>query len=165
MTTKQFLETLSEHTEADLVFSVNADKQVAPGYHVTEIMSLSYDTVDCGGLVNHWRETVVQLQGPGQRDAATFMSVGKFLSIYDRVAPKVPIQPHAELRLEYGDAQQPAVFYHVAAIEATNGQLRVKLRAPGVTCKAKDRLSQLPANATGCCTPSEISASMTSSCC
>lgn len=158
MKTQTFLDLLTQHPEAELVFEVSDTKHVKPGYHVTEVMSLTYDTVDCGGVVNHWRETVVQLQGPSKKDAPEFMTAGKFLSIYARVAPKVPIQQDAELRVEYGDAEQPAIHYHIGGIHEQGEQLHVTLTPPGVTCKANDRLAQLAPELNvmgGCCAPSE----------
>ena len=141
MITQMFLDTLSQYPEKALVFELSERKHVQPGYHVTEVMSLTYDTVDCGGVVNHWRETVVQLKEPGAKDVPTFMTAGKFLGIYARVAPKVPIQQDAALRVEYGDAEQPAVHYHIDSIQLQDEQLHVVLTAPGVTCKANDRLA------------------------
>lgn len=156
MTTEMFLDLLTQHPEAALVFEVSETKHVKPGYHVTEIMSLTYDTVDCGGVVNHWRETVVQLRGPSQKDAPEFMTAGKFLSIYARVAPKVPIQQDAALRVEYGDTEQPAIHYHIGSIHKQGEQLHVTLTPPGVTCKANDRLAAAERNVMGgCCAPSE----------
>ena len=144
MNTQTFLDTLRRTPEAKLVFELNADSHVRPGYHVTEIMSLGYDSVDCGGMVNHWRETLVQLQAPGKHDAPEFMSASKFLGIFDEVSPKIPLQADAELRVEYGDAARSALHYHVEAVKEDKGRLRVLLEAPDVTCKAKDRLKKLP---------------------
>ena len=142
--TQTFLDTLRRTPKAELVFELNTDAHVHPGYHVTEIMSLGYDSVDCGGVVNHWRETLVQLQAPGRHDTPKFMSAAKFLGIFDEVSHKVPLQTNAELRVEYGDEKRPALHYHVENIKEDKGRLRVVLEAPGVTCKVKDRLKKVP---------------------
>jgi hypothetical protein len=122
-----------------LVFQLNQKPLVAPGYHVTEVKSVSYMTMDCGGLANSWRETVIQLRNPGDEPAPEHMTVQKFLAIYERVAKHVPISNDAELRFEYGDAGQPALSYHVQRIEERGELTLVQLKAPIVSCKARDR--------------------------
>jgi len=141
MDTQTFLENLGQHSRKHLVFEYGG-KTVAPGYHVTEIMNVTYETMDCGGQANFWRETVIQLQGPGSKDRPEFMSTDKFLSIYHRVAASVPVRPDSEIRLEYGDTQTPAIQYHVDSLETNGDSVVVRLSPPGVTCKAADRRNQ-----------------------
>lgn len=150
MTTQEFLNQLEGHPQKPLVFEYGGGKTVAPGYHVTEVMNLTYETVDCGGQANFWRETVVQLQGPGSKDEPEFMRTDKFLGIYHRVAASVPVRPDSEMRLEYGDSETPAVHYHVGSVETEGEAVIVRLSPPGVTCKAADRR----AGASSCCGPS-----------
>ena len=160
MDTQTFLSTLRQTPDKPLVFDYGQDK-VKPGYHVTEIMNVTFETVDCGGQANFWRETIIQLQGPGKRDKPEFMSTDKFLAIYDKVSKAVNIHAEAEVRLEYGDAATPALHYHVDGVREVEDKLVVNLTPPGVTCKARDRLvNALPLAqpvlnaAEGCCTPS-----------
>ncbi|HEU4740127.1 MAG TPA: DUF6428 family protein [Meiothermus sp.] len=151
MDTRTFLETLQAHPDKALVFEYGPGKQLQPGYHVTEVMNVTYESMDCGGQANFWRETIVQLMGPGAKDAPEFMPVKKFLSIYHRVAASVPVRADAEIRFEYGNAEIPAIHYHIGSIAEEAGHLVVRLAQPGVTCKANDR-----AVAQGCCTPAPI---------
>ena len=151
MNTQAFLETLKAHQGKALIFEYAEGKQVLPGYHVTEVMNVTYESMDCGGQANFWRETVVQLMGPGSKDQPEFMSTDKFLSIYGRVVKSVPIRPDTEVRLEYGDAQMPAVHYHVGNIQFQDGAVVVQMTPPGVTCKGANRQQ-----AAGCCTPGMV---------
>ncbi len=148
MDTQGFLNRLEAHFEAQLVFELPGGFRVAPGYHVTEVTHASFQSMDCGGRANAWRQTVVQLKGPSSCDAPEFMPVGKFLSIYRRAAQSVPVRSEDELRLEYGDPERPAVHYHVAGLEAEGDALLVRLQAPGVSCKPQERralgLDELP---------------------
>lgn len=146
MKTLELLEALAPHQDKPLVFKYAQGQQVAPGYHVTEVMNVTYESMDCGGHANFWRETVVQLMGPGPHDQPEFMTVQKFLSIYNRVAASVPVQADAEVRFEYGSTALPAIHYHVGSIALEGDHLVVHLLPPGVTCKAQDR-----AIATDCC--------------
>jgi hypothetical protein len=140
MTTQEFLSALEAHPQQALVFDYGAG-QVKPGYHVTEVMNVTYESMDCGGQANFWRETIVQLQGPGSKDKPEFMSTDKFLSIYNRVVKSVPVRPDSEVRLEYGDTERPAIHYHVRSIQTQDGRVVVQLSPPGVTCKAADRVN------------------------
>ncbi len=152
MTTQELLDTLALHPDKPLVFEASGQR-VSPGYHVTEVMNVTYESMDCGGQANFWRETVVQLMGPGAGDKPEFMTVQKFLSIYRRVAASLPVRGEAEIRFEYGDAARPAVHYHVGQVALEGAHLLVHLLPPGVTCKARDR-------ATGCCAPLEHKATL-----
>ena len=147
MDTQTFISTLESLPNQPLVFDYGEGRQVAPGYHVTEVMNVTYETMDCGGKANFWRETVVQLQGPGAKDKPEFMSVEKFLNIYKKVAASVPVRADSEVRLEYGDSLSPAIRYHVGAIAELDGHLTIFLTPPGVTCKAKSDASS------DCCGP------------
>jgi hypothetical protein len=162
MQTKQLLKSLAQHPSKLLVFEYAHGQQVAPGYHVTEIMNVTYESMDCGGQANFWRETVVQLMGPGPQDRPEFMTVQKFLSIYHRVVASVPVRPDAEIRFEYGSAGLPALRYRVGQTALEGDHLVVRLTPPGVTCKAHDR-----AVAAGCCAPlePEMAAPATARCC
>jgi hypothetical protein len=140
ITTGSFLSTLrAAGLDQRLIFQLNQSPLVAPGYHVTEVKGVSYDTMDCGGVADSWQETVIQLWNPGDEPTREYMTVQKFLAIYDRVARHVPISNEAELRFEYGDIGQPACSYHVQNIETEGELILVHLRAPVVTCKARDR--------------------------
>lgn len=122
-----------------LEFHLDGDPLVGPGYHVTEVKAATYETMDCGGAANRWKETIIQLWNPGDEPENGHMAAGKFLAIYDRVAAHVPVSATAELRFEYGDCSRPASAYPVASLKEAGGRLLVDLRAPVVTCKAIDR--------------------------
>ncbi|PZA05936.1 hypothetical protein EWH23_09585 [Meiothermus sp. PNK-Is4] len=148
MNTQEFLQKLAQHPDKVLVFEYDTGQRVAPGYHVTEIMNVTYESMDCGGQANAWRETVVQLMDPSPKDKPEFMPVKKFLSIYNRVAASVAVEGEAEVRFEYGNPARPAMRYHVGRLEVEGEKLVVRLTPPGVTCKAADW-----ARAAGCCGP------------
>jgi hypothetical protein len=148
MTTKDFISRLRRAPEKPLVFT-NADGEtIHPGYHLTEIKAAAFETVDCGGQTNRWNETIMQLWVPESEGAADFMTAGKFLSIYEKVGRMIDVDPAADVRFEYGDENFFPSNYHVASISEQDGQLRVELRPPQSTCKARDRRA---AGASCCC--------------
>lgn len=138
MTTQDFLSTLEPLSSKLLVFDYG-DGQIKPGYHVTEVMNVTYESMDCGGQANVWRETIIQLMGPSIQDKPEYMTVEKFLSIYRKVVASVPVRAEAEVRFEYGDAYRPAIHYHVGRVEEHGDGVIIHLAQPSVTCKASDR--------------------------
>jgi hypothetical protein len=121
------------------MFIDSADATIHGGYHLTELKAASFDTVDCGAQKNRWNETIVQLWVPEEEESDEFMSAKKFLAIYDKVAGLITVEPSAEIRFEYGDENFPPSNYHVGNITETAVEIRVQLRLPEATCKARDR--------------------------
>lgn len=139
MTTRDFISRLREAAAKQLVFTNSDGAMVHGGYHLTELKAASFDTVDCGAQKNQWNETIVQLWVPEDEENGEWMTAAKFLSIYDRVARLIPLDPTAEIRFEYGDKNFPPSNYHVENISETAAEFRVQLRLPQTTCKARDR--------------------------
>jgi len=147
MTTHDFIGRLREAPAKQLVFTDSDDATIHGGYHLTELKAASFDTVDCGGQKNQWNETIVQLWIPEDEGNGEFMTAAKFLSIYDKVARLIPLDPTAEIRFEYGDENFPSSNYHIETISENEAELRVQLRLPQATCKARDRRE----SGAGCC--------------
>ena len=51
----------------------------------------------------------------------------------------IALDPVAEIRFEYGDENFPPSNYHLEKIIENPAELRVQLRLPQATCKARDR--------------------------
>lgn len=139
MTTRDFISRLREAAAKQLVFTNSDGAMVHGGYHLTELKAASFDTVDCGAQKNQWNETIVQLWVSEDEENGEWMTAAKFLSIYDRVARLIPLDPTAEIRFEYGDENFPPSNYHVENISETAADVRIQLRLPQTTCKARDR--------------------------
>ena len=139
MTTHDFISRLREAPAKQLVFTNSDGTTIHRGYHLTELKAASFDTVDCGAQKNRWNETIVQLWVPEDEENGEFMTAAKFLSIYDKVARLIPLDSTAEIRFEYGDENFPPSNYHVEMITGNEAELRVQLRLPQATCKARDR--------------------------
>src|SRR5437870_3447711 len=102
MKTNEFISALRTAPDHQLIFVDLGGQAVHGGYHLTELKTASFDTVDCGGQFNRWQETIVQLWAPRDADDDC-MPAGKFLQIFDKVRGMVPINLDAEMRVEYGD--------------------------------------------------------------
>lgn len=150
LTTARFLKALEGSTELPLVFHLSDGKTVPVGYHVTEIKSVNFETVDCGGKTNTWQDTIIQLwRSKGEKDDQ-YMTAGKFLKIYHQVASRIKVQEGAEIKFEYGDDGQPAVHFEVSDLRVSDGQFQVHLDWVGVRCKAADRAREAAALGNSC---------------
>ena len=147
MTTHDFISTLREAPTKQLVFINSDGATIHGGYHLTELKAASFDTVDCGAQKNQWNETIVQLWVPEEEENGERMTAAKFLSIYDKVARLISLDVTAEIRFEYGDENFPPSDYHIEMISENEAELRVQLRLPQTTCKARDRRE----SGAGCC--------------
>jgi len=139
MQTHEFIATLRRSGDKQLVFANEEGAAIHGGYHLTELKAASFDTVDCGGQKNRWHETIVQLWVPESEESDEFMTARKFLSIYDRVGGMIALDSEAEIRFEYGDENFPPSNYHVEEVTQDDTTIRVELRPPQTTCKARDR--------------------------
>ena len=139
MKTREFIEQLRGARCKQVLFVDENDTTIHGGYHLTELKAATFDTVDCGGQKTRWNETIVQLWVPENEESDEFMTADKFLSIYDRVSGMIALDPEAEIRFEYGDENFSPSNYHVPKVTEDADIIRVELRPPQATCKARDR--------------------------
>jgi hypothetical protein len=154
MKTNEFISKLRAAPTNQLIFVDLDGHTVHRGYHLTELKAASFETVDCGGQRNRWPETIVQLWVPAAADP-DYMTSAKFLKIFDKVRGMIPLNPAAEIRVEYGDENFFPSTYHVHLIIHEQQVTRVLLAPPATTCKARDRRAcdASDHDAQACCTP------------
>jgi hypothetical protein len=152
MKTNEFISELCAAPQNRLLFIDANGNQVHAGYHLTELKAASVDAVDCGGRVNHWPETIVQLWVPAN-PAGDYMTCAKFLKIFDQVRGMIPLTVDAEIRVEYGGENFFQSTYHVRSVTRDQNMTRVLLAPPQTTCKVRDRrVAGSPATeAQSCC--------------
>lgn len=138
MKTQDFIGLLRKSPKKELVFVNPEGVSIHTGYHLTELKAASFDTVDCGGQKNQWPETIVQLWVPQDADE-DYMTAEKFMRIYDKVSGMIALRSDAEIRFEYGDENFFPSNYHVEQVTENANEIRVELRPPQTTCKARDR--------------------------
>ena len=148
MKTQELIKSLRNAADRPVVFMNEDGTTIHGGYHLTEVKAAEFSTVDCGAQKNRWNETIVQLWVPEGEESDEFMTAQKFLSIYDKVSKMIDVDPDAEIRVEYGDENFFPSNYHVDSINADGESVRVTLRPPQTTCKARDRRA---ATGAGCC--------------
>lgn len=138
MKTKEFLSILRRSPKKQLLFVNAAGMSIHAGYHLTELKVATLATVDCGAQRNQWKETIIQLWVPENERDETFMSSGKFLSIYDKVSEMIEVDLAADIRFEYGDENFFPSNYDVRTV-TEGASIEVQLQPPQTTCKARDR--------------------------
>src|SRR5438876_3085897 len=99
MKTNEFISELRAASQNRLLFIDASGNQVHAGYHLTELKSALVDAVDCGGRVNHWPETIVQLWVPAS-PGDDYMASAKFVKIFDKVRGMLRLTVGAEVRVE-----------------------------------------------------------------
>lgn len=154
MKTSPFLSALRAHAGLPLIFRT-AHAAVAPGYHLTEVKRVAYETMDCGAATHRWTETQFELWVPPAAEHAPgrpAMAAGKFLGIVARVEAGLPLDGEATARIFVGLDGHPAALYDIAGIAARDGQLVIELTPDRARCKAAERRAAADAaDAGGCC--------------
>jgi hypothetical protein len=150
MKTSSFLRELRQHGSFPLTFHTPSGAVVAPGYHLTEVKRVAYDTVDCGAEAHRWAETQFEIRAPSTIEPlAPPMAAGKFLGIVDRVERQLPLDGDAPARVFTSFPGQPAALFDINRVEAHDGTLTVTLSPDRTRCKASERAQA--AAGQGCC--------------
>jgi hypothetical protein len=143
-------------------FTTNAGAQVPPGYHVTEVMNVHVDSVDCGGRPSSFSRTVVQLWNGlnvFSGSESDFLSAGKIKRIFDRVDAIQTLLRDEEIFFEWGDTSHPTATYAVRAFDAGSEAIDFHLFVPSTQCKPAAELG------VDCCSTKDVVAELSSACC
>lgn len=161
MKTSEFLNLLKEHQEKALIFEYFPQNLVGANYHITEIKNAVFDTVDCGGQIDFWKETIVQLwESPSEIEKRDYLTAEKALSIFEKVHKIKPMSLNSEIKFEYGNDKFHTAQLFVNDFEIHNQNLIIKLAVQKAECKASELCGVTPeknvqenacAPGTGCC--------------
>jgi hypothetical protein len=139
MQTSEFFQLIDQHPGKLLRFRDYQGGLVHPSYHVSEVKTATFETVDCGNMAHEWTETILQLWLSDDPDAERAMETGKVVGILAKVSQKIAVNPEAELRVEYGNENFPPVVFHVEKVEADAQTVTVSLQPPVLQCKLEER--------------------------
>ena len=156
MKTKEFLNLLTDHPDKEILFEYRSGQYVAKAYHITEVKNVHVDSVDCGGHLHSYDETVVQLWVNGGEQKDHYMIAGKAMKIFDIVNRKKPLRSDTKIFFEYGDEQTPTSVYEVDNVGIEDNQLIVKMSIPPTVCKPMQLLNVVQdavQSVAGCCGP------------
>lgn len=144
------LRRLEGHQEATLSI-LYGDREVQPGYHVTEVKAGSFQTLDCGGNPDSWQETVLQIEDIAGGSKPQ-MTAGKFASILALVDKKVRLDRDARLTIEIGRPGEAMRVFDIADLSIKDSRALLTLGMRAAICKPRHRGRQ--AEAASCCSPS-----------
>lgn len=133
-----FLAALRPYAALPLAFEY-AGRRVRPGYHITEIKAARFDALDCGGNPETWTEALLQLWDVDGEPGRAMMTAGKFLSIYEKAASRLPIQGTDPVVFECGDRVSAAGRYTPESVRVESGAVVVALEPLSASCKPQDR--------------------------
>ena len=139
MVLRDFIDTLSAHTDKELLFEYAPGVLVGTNYHITEVKSTHVDSVDCGGQADSWDETVIQLwESPDEIGKKDYMAVPKALQILQTVSKVKAFKLDSLVKLEYSNANFHTASLDVKNIVVNGSQLVFKLHVISTDCKAKE---------------------------
>ncbi len=143
-----------------LVF-VTDEGEIGAGYHVTELRHSTSKGIDCGGKIETWQETRLQLlDGQG----STHMSVGKFSDIVQQSLSALPELAQAPLLAEFGHNNSGLMLMSVGAPELQDETVVLRLGKACAICKPAQRNKGIGDEASSCCGSIPNSVSKTSCC-
>jgi hypothetical protein len=142
MNWQDFKAKLEQYPGLHLQFVYATNQQVAASYHITEIKQAPIVSVDCGGVRNAWTEIIIQLWEPPQQEPGRAMQVHKALKIVDIVAEKLPLNPEAIVKIEFGNSRFDTRQMYPGNFEITEDNLTIYLEPYFTQCKAINRGDQ-----------------------
>ena len=159
MTTNELIDLLNENLSKQLIFEYQSGAFTQPDYHITEVKNISIEAINCGGGVETWNETIIQLwENPFSTELGTTMKTDKALQILERVQSERPLNGKAEVRFEYGNKRFNTCIQSVKEIAENNRALIISLGEIKADCKDKEACGiEIPvteskcAPGSGCC--------------
>jgi len=151
MNTSSFLTALRANSNLPLVFRAGRET-VNPGYHLTEVKRVSYETMDCGAMTHRWSESQFEIWVPALAEVTPgrgHLPAEKFLTIIDRVESELPLNGDTTARIHASFDGQPAGLYDIEAVNTRDGELWIELTPDRTRCKAAER--RVAAAAGACC--------------
>ncbi|MEN8126110.1 MAG: DUF6428 family protein [Bacteroidota bacterium] len=155
----EFITILEKNFDKELKFEYAPSKVAGANYHLTEVKNVQFDTTDCGGQTNFWKETHFQLwESPNEIGKTEFMKTDKIDSIIKKVDKIKPLMLDTELKIEYGNDNFSTSVMPIESIEIYKSEVLIKLHAEVTKCKANDDCGistqdevEVGCDSVGCC--------------
>lgn len=155
MKLKELIKILNKNKNKSLLFEYTENKVAGTNYHLTEIKNVTFETVDCGGNTNDWKETHFQLwESPKEIGKEEYMTVDKVIDIIERVDSIRPLWLETEVNVEFGNADFHTSILSIADTISESDQLTIKLFTTETGCKAPDICGVPEVEEESCCSDS-----------
>ena len=161
MKVNELLTLLREQSGKELLFEYTENRFAGANYHLTEVKNVSFETVDCGGKVNDWKETHIQLwESPTEIGKEDYITTDKAVSILDRVNSIRPLWDETEVKIEFGNKDFHTSVLSIDSVNSDNRSVTVRLFTNETGCKALEDCGVLVSYAKeskleeeACCSP------------
>ncbi len=139
MKIKDLISVLKQNRNKALLFEYAENKVAGTNYHLTEVKNVAFETVDCGGNTNDWKETHFQLwESPKEIGKEDYMTVDKVIDILERVDSIRPLWLETEVKVEFGNENFHTSILSTENTVSESDKLIVKLFTTETGCKASD---------------------------
>jgi hypothetical protein len=135
MNWQEFKNGLVENSERYLQVQYDEGKLIEPTYHITEIKMAEITSVDCGGNISGWKETIVQFVEYEKGLSIKPMQISKALSIIQLVESKILIDPESTVKIEFGNNQKTVSQMIPESLEVQGDELTIRLVSDSTGCK------------------------------
>ena len=161
MDIKELLSVLRENKNKALLFEYAENKFAGTNYHLTEVKNVIFETVDCGGAVNDWKETHIQLwESPSEIGKEYYITTDKAVAILERVHSIRPLWLETEVKVEFGNKDFHTSVLSIEDIATDTHRITIKLFPNKTVCKALEACGVLVEDTTeetnkeeACCSP------------
>lgn len=158
MKTNELFAVLKKHNNKALLFGYDNTQLVAQNYHITEVKHTTIKAVDCGGSMDQWNETIIQLLEPASYNGEPAMSCLKAAGILNKVGKLAAYDQEAVVKFEYGNSNFHTAHLPVEQVLVGDDKIIIQLSTDTTQCKAADAcglsLEELTATTTEeSCTP------------
>ncbi len=155
MKVKEIVSILKENRNKALLFEYTENKVAGTNYHLTEVKNVAFETVDCGGSTNDWKETHFQLwESPEEIGKSDYMTVDKVLDILERVNEIRPLWLDTEVKVEFGNEDFHTSILSIENAISESDKLIIKLFTTKTGCKAPDVCGVPEVEEDACCSGS-----------
>jgi len=155
MNVKEFLSVIRENKNKELLFEYATNKFAGTNYHLTEVKNVIFETVDCGGAINDWKETHIQLwESPKEMGKDKYITTDKAVNILDRVNGIRPLWLETEMKVEFGNADFHTSIMSVSNTVSEPTKLIIQLFTDETGCKAMDVCTVSDVEEETCCSES-----------
>lgn len=118
----------------DLAFAYGG-RTTKPGYHITEFKFARVTGLDCGGNVESWSETILQLWDTEESVTGDRMTVNKLLGIARKAMTSVGAEASSRVVFEVSDGSDAMRIYAFDRLDLTDDTATVHLKVEVSACK------------------------------
>ena len=139
MNIKELLSVLRENKNKELLFEYTENRFAGTNYHLTEVKNVLFETVDCGGAINDWKETHIQLwESPTEIGKEDYITTDKAVAILDRVNGIRPLWNETDVKIEFGNKDFHTSVLSIRSVISDYGSVTIRLFADETGCKAPE---------------------------